>query len=42
MPTDTASATVRVDAPLDHVLEHLRDVEATPAVGVGHQGDARC
>jgi uncharacterized membrane protein len=30
MPTDSASATVRVDAPLDHVLEHLRDVEATP------------
>ena len=31
MPTDTASATVRVDAPIAQVLEHLRDVEATPA-----------
>jgi uncharacterized membrane protein len=30
MPTDTASATVVVAAPLDMVLEHLRDVEDTP------------
>ncbi len=30
MPTDTASSTVVVDAPLERVLEHLRDVEATP------------
>jgi uncharacterized membrane protein len=30
MPTDTASATVVVDAPLDQVLEHLRDIEAQP------------
>lgn len=30
MPTDTASATVVVSAPLDMVLEHLRDVEDTP------------
>ena len=30
MPTDTASSTVVVDAPLDRVLEHLRDVESTP------------
>ena len=38
MPTDTASATVVVDAPLDNVLEHLRDVEATPQWVLGHQG----
>jgi uncharacterized membrane protein len=31
MPTDTASATVVVAAPLDMVLEHLRDVEVTPS-----------
>jgi uncharacterized membrane protein len=30
MPTDTASATVVVAAPLDDVLAHLRDVETTP------------
>ena len=30
MPTDTASATVVVAAPLDMVLEHLRNVEDTP------------
>ena len=30
MPTDTASATVVVAAPLDEVLAHLRDVESTP------------
>ena len=30
MPTDTSSATVVVDAPLDRVLEHLRDIEAQP------------
>lgn len=30
MPTDTASATVVVQAPLGRVLEHLRDVEGTP------------
>ena len=30
MPTDTATSTVVVSAPLDMVLEHLRDVEDTP------------
>ena len=30
MPTDTATSTVVVAAPLDMVLEHLRDVEDTP------------
>ncbi|HYN65616.1 MAG TPA: SRPBCC family protein [Ornithinibacter sp.] len=30
MPTDTATATVVVDAPLERVLEHLRAVEGTP------------
>ncbi len=30
MPTDTASDTVVVQAPLGRVLEHLRDVEGTP------------
>ena len=30
MPTDTASATVVVDAPLERVLETLRAVEGTP------------
>jgi uncharacterized membrane protein len=30
MPTDSASSTVVVDAPLDRVLDHLRDVESTP------------
>ena len=30
MPTDTASSTVVVDAPLVGVLEHLRAVESTP------------
>ena len=30
MPTDTASSTVVVEAPLAQVLEHLRAVESTP------------
>ena len=30
MPTDTATSTVVVAAPLDMVLEHLLDVESTP------------
>jgi uncharacterized membrane protein len=30
MPTDTASATVVVQAPIDRVLETLRDVETQP------------